>query len=121
MLYLKLLSISIIVCFIVDLSGAINSLKHFILQYIFKINTSKTDALVLKPFDCSLCMIFWTTLAYLIFTNNISIFNILFISILSYLSSNITGFLNIVKEIFTKIENTILNLLWNRKDLLKNN
>ena len=58
-MFKDIILIALVVVFIVDLSGAVESLKNFI-----KINGRTVK--YLKPFDCSLCMTFWTGLFYLV-------------------------------------------------------
>ena len=58
-----------------------------------------------KPFSCPLCMTWWTTLAYIIITGNLSLFNIL-VCLLFALS---TGWIDsLYRLIFSVIETFIV-------------
>ena len=63
----------------------------------------------LKPFNCSVCMSFWTNLAYIIITNQFSILMILYILVLSWTTPIISSILTLVKNLFLKFINTIAN------------
>ena len=62
-----------------------------------------------KPFNCSVCMSFWTNLAYIIVTNQFSILMILYILTLSWGTPIISSILTLVKNLFLKFVNTIAN------------
>ena len=62
-----------------------------------------------KPFNCSVCMSFWTNLAYIIVTNQFSILMILYIVVLSWGTPMISSILTLVKNLFLKFVNTIAN------------
>ena len=63
----------------------------------------------LKPFNCSVCMSWWTNLAYIIVTNQFSILMILYILVLSWTTPIISSILTLVKNLFLKFINTIAN------------
>ena len=63
----------------------------------------------LKPFNCSVCMSFWTNLAYIIVTNQFSILMILYIVVLSWSTPIISSILTLVKNLFLKTIDTIAN------------
>lgn len=62
-----------------------------------------------KPFNCSVCMSFWTNLAYIIITNQFSILMVLYILTLSWGTPIISSILTLVKNLFLKFINTIAN------------
>ena len=62
-----------------------------------------------KPFNCSVCMSFWTNLAYIIVTNQFSILMVLYILVLSWTTPIISSILTLVKNLFLKLINTIAN------------
>ena len=105
---INLLLIATIVCYVVDISGVINSTKIFIWWLVFK-NEKPFNNFNLKPFDCSLCMVFWVGLLYIIFTD-FTLLNIFYVCMLSLLSSTITYFLNIIKDIIIFLLNKISNI-----------
>ena len=65
--------------------------------------------ITLKPFNCSVCMSFWTNLAYIIVTNQFSILMVLYILVLSWTTPIISSILTLVKNLFLKLINTIAN------------
>lgn len=112
---IDLLLLTIIICFIIDISGFINDgIKPLIAKIInrnsnIKINPESIN--IPKPFSCSLCLTFWSGLIYLLFTHNFTIPYIALVSFLSLISSNISGFLFVVKDILALIENLIQRLI----------
>lgn len=89
--------ITVIVVFIVDISGFIDSVKKTIWRIIFK-NFPYKDYSI-KPFDCSLCLTFWIILIYLL-SIRCSIINSLFIaSIMAFLTGIIHSAILVAKEI----------------------
>lgn len=62
-----LILLQLITVFIIDLSGAVEHLKLFISSYLTKTKIKSTN-FSLKPLDCSLCMMHWIGLIYLLFT-----------------------------------------------------
>lgn len=58
-IYIELLLLALVVVFIVDLSGFTQTWKNALGRWLH------VDAynLHVKPFDCSLCMVWWVTLA----------------------------------------------------------
>ena len=69
MVLINLTLITAIVVFIVDISGAVDSLKSG-LKWILTKGKMKNSDYQLKPLDCSLCMTFWSGIIYLLITNN---------------------------------------------------
>lgn len=60
-----------------------------------------------KPFNCSVCMSFWTNLAYIIVINQFSIWMVLYILTLSWSTPIINSILCFVRNSIIKIINTI--------------
>lgn len=93
---INLLIITGIVCFIVDISGFVDTIKRWVWKWLFK--DREYNDFELKPIDCSLCMSFWIGLIYLICVGQFNVLMIGYVCLLSLLSSNITGLLIIVRE-----------------------
>jgi hypothetical protein len=108
---IDLFLLTIIVCYIEDCSGFIQSVKRQFLRKVMKIKNPNITSLNWKPWDCSRCLSFYSGLIYLLFTHNFIIPYIAFVSFLSLISSNISGFLFCVKDILTLIENLIQRLI----------
>lgn len=110
-----LFCLSIIVCFIIDVSGFINDgIKPLIAKIInmnsnIKINPESIN--IPKPFSCSLCMTFWIGLIYLLCTSNFTIPYIAVVVFFSLISSNISGFLICIKDILSTIEGLFQKLI----------
>lgn len=81
--YLQLLEIAFIVCFIVDASGFTKSWRSLV---AFFLKTTEQNLKPLKPFDCSTCMTWWTTLAYSLITGHISVVAIASCALLALLA-----------------------------------
>ena len=107
---INLLLIALIVVFIVDISGAIDSFKQLISWIITKGKIS-TDNYRLKPLDCSLCSTFWSGLIYLLYTGTFSIPYFAFVCLLAYFSEYFKSTILLVGDIFVKIINMIYNRL----------
>lgn len=65
MVILNLFLIALICVFIVDISGAIDSLKSG-LKWLLTKGKMKDSNYRLKPIDCSLCCTFWASMIYLL-------------------------------------------------------
>lgn len=106
---LSLLLLSAIICFIIDISGIIDTLKHFLWKKYIK--TGDYHNLSLKPLDCSLCMTWWSTLIYIIITGHFTLPYIGFCALLSLLSGNISDILRYIKDLITYITNLLYRLI----------
>ncbi len=90
--YTDLLILALVVIFIVDLSGFTDSwlgalskwLGHTVREF--------------KPFTCSLCMTWWTGLAYALITGNFNIPVIGYVALLAFLSFPLSQVLIFIRE-----------------------
>lgn len=104
------LAIAVIVCFVVDVSGFMNSLKWGLFKLMFGWN-SEYKEFRLKPFDCSLCMTFWTCFIYGLLRSG-WVLSVPFIAVLlALLAENITGTLYLIRDLIGFITNKISDLL----------
>lgn len=106
MLYIRLFCITVIVCFIVDCSGAVVEIRKSVARLISKrtgVNVDYKD-IPFKPFSCSLCSVWWTCLAYILFTGNFTVVNIAVVAVFSLLASNVSGLLMLSKDFLSSIE-----------------
>ena len=88
MLYLNLLIMQLVIVFILDLSGVMLSIKKTIWKILYgKKTVDLSYKLSLKPFDCSLCSTFWLGLLWLLLTKEISMLNIGYVCLLSYMTT----------------------------------
>ena len=112
MLYVKLFEITCIIVLITDISGIVDHIKQWISSFLTK-GKYITKDFTLTIIDCSFCQNWWVCLIYLIITNNLSIFNILFILVCSFFTPVINGLFYLVKDFLTMIVNKTSNL-WQR-------
>lgn len=105
---LDLFILTIIVVFIIDLSGIIDTLKRVIWKLFFK---SSFQEFELKPLDCSLCMTWWSCLGYIIITNQFSLYSICVCALFSFSADLVGTILHAVKDIFGLLLNKIIDTL----------
>lgn len=97
---MNLIYISLIVCYVIDLSGIIDSIE------------SKVK--LTKPFNCSRCMTLWTTLFYVVISSispiekcygllSIPMYKIFLCFMLSFMSDIMTNILMLVRDIFANL------------------
>lgn len=110
MIILKLILLQIIVCYLIDLSGFVGTVKKMIWRIIVGKEQPYRE-FPLKPLDCSLCMVHHTLLIWALITSNFSLFVYMIICMLSFLSSNTSGFLRLLKDVLVKIENKVDDIL----------
>lgn len=102
---LNVVFIQIIVCFIIDLSGAIQSLETVLSKW------TKVRCVIPKPFSCSLCSGWWINLIYLIAVHQFTLPYIVFVALVSFFSKNISGFLRWIQELLVKIEDLLYKII----------
>jgi hypothetical protein len=100
---IELLIVSVITIYIVDLSGIMESIKRGLWLWL-KGDVPYKDYR-LKPFDCSLCMVFWVGLFWLfIILRTFSLPLILWVCVLSW-------FADVIGQILRQIKDNIIVLL----------
>ena len=109
MIYLELLLICAIIIFICDLSGAIDDLVIPIVKRVF--NIPKNANISIKPISCSLCMVFWLGLLYLLIQHAFTIPNIAYVCLLAYLTPHLKAILLYIKEFLIWIENKFYKII----------
>jgi hypothetical protein len=102
---LNLILLQLIIIFLIDISGGIQSVKKFIWRHL-KEGKPYQD-FPFKPFECSLCMTFWTGLFYLLFTGSFSLPYIAFVCLLAFMSSSIKSLILTVKDLIDKFINKL--------------
>ena len=95
---LDVIFIQIIVCFIIDLSGFIQSIEEGLSKWF------RFKCVIPKPFSCSLCSGWWINLIYLIITHHFTLPYVVFVALVAFFSKNISGFLRWIQEALVKIE-----------------
>ena len=101
----RLLLISALVIYIVDLSGFTNSWKGWLWKH-FKTNTKS-----MKPFDCSQCMTWWSGLIYLALSGQFTLPMICVVAALAFLSYPIGQLFIFIREGINFLIDKLLGLL----------
>lgn len=104
-IYIQLLLVTVIVVYIVDLSGFTQSWK----DYIGRLLHGKIGRV--RPFDCSLCMTWWTCILYAWLSGELSLLILAYIAALSLLSIPVGQILMLIKETINHIINQLMNKL----------
>lgn len=110
MVLIKLILMAYIVVMVVDISGVIDSVKSG-LKWLLTKGKMKDSNYRLKPFDCSLCMTFWTGVIYLIIIGKFTIMYIAFVLLLACLAEVIKDSILLVKDVLITLEQLIWKLL----------
>lgn len=100
----NLLMISFVICFIVDISGIIESIESALSKWL------KGKAQLPKPFNCSLCLTFWVGLIYVICVD-CALVNVLLVCVFSAISEHITSAIIIIKQLIAWLFDKIINLI----------
>ena len=104
-IYLNLFLISLILVFIIDISGIVDVIKHVIWKWAYQGKREYKDFSI-KPFDCSLCSTWWVGLIYLCFAG-LSWVNVAYVAFLAYLTPVFKDVLILLKDFAVKIIDTI--------------
>lgn len=102
---IDLLWVALITIYIVDLSGFNETLLTFISHYTGKRVTS------FKPFSCSLCMVWWAGLIYLLIVGAFTLPYIAMVALLSFLSVPLGQLLILIREALNKAIDKLFSLL----------
>ena len=104
-IYIDLLMVAMITIYVVDLSGFTDTWLKFLSAYKGRKITE------LKPFSCSLCMVWWVCLIYAAIVGNLTIPVVTLIALLSLLSVPCGQLLMLIREVFLKVINKLMDLL----------
>lgn len=97
-MYLTFLAIAVVEIFIIDVSGAVQGLFHPLVKKILGIN--KNSNIHIPLIECSLCVVFHTGWIFLLCIGEFNAYNLLFTSMVSFLSKTISGILIWIQEFF---------------------
>lgn len=100
MIFLDLLMLTTVICFVIDVSGIVDSIESMLSRWRGK------PCRLIKPFSCSLCMSFWIGLIYILF--NFSLFNLFLLTLIVTNAEQITNMLVLFRMLINKIEDKIL-------------
>lgn len=101
----ELILVAMITIYVVDLSGFTDTWLKFLSAYKGRKITE------LKPFSCSLCMVWWVCLAYLVTTSQLTLSLVAFTALLSFLSIPMGQILVMLREIILYIVNKLMSRL----------
>lgn len=93
----KLILISIFWIFIIDLSGIVNSIQHGLSKWVGK------TLFIPRPWSCSLCLTFWTGLAYLIIYGYLNLLGLAALAMVSVMTPQVKDIIIMMKDIITSI------------------
>ena len=102
---IDIILVALVTIYIVDLSGFTETWLSFLSHYKGRKITE------LKPFSCSLCMVWWVCLIYAAIVGNLTIPVVALTALLSLLSVPCGQLLILVREAFLKVINKLMNLL----------
>lgn len=102
---IDIILVALVTIYIVDLSGFTETLLKVISAYKGRKITE------LKPFSCSLCMVWWVCLIYAVIVGNLTIPVVALTALLSLLSVPCGQLLILIREAFLKVINKLMNLL----------
>ena len=101
----ELILVALITIYVVDLSGFTDTWLKFLSAYKGRKITE------LKPFSCSLCMVWWMCLAYLVITSQLTLSLVAFTALLSFLSIPMGQILVLLREVMLHIINKLMSRL----------
>lgn len=102
MVILNLFIISVIWVLILDLSGFALTIDKTLYKIFYPKRPFREDA-HFKPFDCSLCMTWWSCLIYLIVIHSITLPYIAFSLLFAWLTTIEKDIFIFVKDVITKL------------------
>lgn len=101
---LKLFCITLIVVFVIDHSGMIDTIKGALAKWL------KVREVRIKPFDCSLCMSWWCGLLALAIERQFTLGNIVAVALFALFADKIADTLTLLRDATSKAINAIYKL-----------
>lgn len=101
---IDLLLVALVTIYIVDLSGFTDTILNFVSGWYGRKVTE------LKPFTCSLCMVWWVCIIYLIVVGRFSLPLVAFSALLSFLSQPMAQLLQFVRGSILGLANKLMGL-----------
>ena len=105
MTYINIIIIGAIYVFILDISGAWSEITSMISGWITGGKIVKP--INIKPFSCSLCMTFWTSLIYLAISHRLPFYTFAFGCLVAFLTPRIKDILLTLDSLLCKLINLI--------------
>lgn len=107
-IYTQLILLSLIVIYIVGVSGFTTSWRTGIAGLL---GTTEDKLRDLKPFDCSQCMTWWSCLLFCLCAGEFNLSTIAFSGLMALLSFPISSLLIFIREAFGRIVDKLMDLL----------
>ena len=117
-MFINLLLITLIIVFVIDISGAIEHLVYPLVKRLLKI--PKTSRIEIPLISCSLCMTFWSGLIYIIGMGEFTLLNLFFVCVCAFLTTHIKDLFILIRDILTIIQNKIYDKLSWRQQIRTN-
>lgn len=102
---IDLMLVALVTIYIVDLSGFTETWLNILSNYRGRKITG------LKPFSCSLCMVWWVCLIFLLVTGNLTLPMVAFSALLSFLSVPLGQMMHLIRETILMVINKLQDLL----------
>ena len=113
-IYLELLLLAAIIVYVVDLSGFTHSWRSALEKALGIKAPNRLRPL--PPFDCSKCLVWWCTLAWLVFVRHeFSLLNTAYCAALSFAASTIATAADALKDTVVNIFNLLANITTPKK------
>ena len=109
MTILNLFIISIIWVLILDLCGFARTVDVLFYRLIYRKRAYRDDA-HFPPFDCSMCMSFWTGLIYLLITHSFTIPYLAFLLLFAWATTIERDIFIFIKDLITKLIDVLYTL-----------
>lgn len=94
---LDMLFITLLIVYVVDLSGFIDSVKSGLSRWL------GVRVVRIKPFDCSLCCTWWALLLYLLIVGRFTLGGIVLAAVFSLLALPLGSLIRACLELFNKL------------------
>lgn len=107
MIYINLLIIAFLCVFIVDYSGFIQEMEGIFTRVL----KSPIPLHIPKPFSCSLCLTWWSSIIYLIIVHQFNFINILVVGGICCLTPEILSIIYFIKDIINKFFDVVERFL----------
>lgn len=105
MIYLELSMLAVIVVFVVDTSGFIDTIKKWLGKWLGK------SVSTLRPFDCSLCMVWWAGILFAMIRREFNLPVITYVCALSALAYPISQIISLVQSLIIRGCNKLADIL----------
>lgn len=102
-----LLLVALVTIYVVDLSGFTDSWRSALARFLHAKNLKP-----LPPFDCSLCMVWWVCLIFLLASGKWSLPMVAYIALLSYMSAPLGQLIRLMHEALFALTNKLFDILW---------